>query len=339
MKAVVIALVIAAAFALVVNKDNAENVFKFTAWAEKYNKQYESTAAYDHAFQNFLKFQAKVAKLQAECRRTNCKTQWGMTKFADLSDQEFKSMYLNAQPMHLDAPINVSHIHTRRAPSKFDWRSQNGVVTPVKDQGQCGSCWAFSTTENVESMCFLKYKNQKILGPQQLVDCDPQSQGCGGGWTYWAFEYLINAGGQELESDYPYVAQNQPCQFDKSKIACAVKDFKYAIDPCKSGDCTGQIKLEGQLRDKLAMVGPFSICVNAASWSAYQGGVMSGASCPGGAGYIDHCVQLVGFDMSQNYYIVRNSWNTNWGDQGYIYLQTDSNTCALADVVTYAVIG
>jgi C1A family cysteine protease len=218
-------------------------------------------------------------------------------------------------------------------PATFNWVSQ-GATTPVKDQQQCGSCWAFSTTENFESMTYLATKQLPVLGPQQLVDCDPQSQGCGGGWTYWAFQYLLSAGGQERESDYPYTAQDGTCAFDASKIAAKLTNYTFATTPCESGSCPVQ---DDKLRTQLYAEGPLSICVNAATWSDWTGPEpMTADSCPGDADELDHCVQLVGYDWPNKYWIVRNSWNTDWGQSGFIYLQTEGNTCGLDDVVTYA---
>jgi cathepsin F len=335
MKALLLALFAAAAVsALTVDHTNVENVFKFQAWMSQYDKAYATEREFDHAFSNFVASIARVAQRNA---RANGKTQWGLTKFSDLSPAEFKRSMLGSKlPKHLTHNATVAHHHALpRRPATFDWRDNN-AVSPVKDQQNCGSCWAFSTTENFESMYYLKHKNMKLLAPQQLVDCDPQSQGCGGGWTYWAFEYLANAGGQELEADYPYHAVNQPCAFASGKIAAHIDNpsYKYAIPPCKQGPCPSQD--EKAMRDQLVAIGPFSVCVNAATWNDYQGGVVQGADCSGDAGTIDHCVQVVGYDENQGYWMVRNSWNTNWGDNGYIYLQLDTNTCAIADVVTYA---
>jgi len=336
MKAVIgVLLLAAAASALVINKDNVETVFKFENWQQEFNKHYTTAADYEHAFNNFVATLARIAHKNAN---PHTKATWGLTKFADLSQQEFKRLYLTATP----AKAPHHHVHKigkhalKHAPSSFDWRDK-GAVTAVKDQAQCGSCWASSTTENVESMYFIRHGGAMppVLGPQQLVDCDPQSQGCGGGWTYWAFQYLVNAGGQETEADYPYMAVNQPCKFDASKITVPVKNYSFAIPPCEQGPCSGQAALEGTLRASLATTGPFSICVNAATWNDYSGGVVTGAECAGDASTLDHCVQVVGY--TDSYYLVRNSWNTNWGNAGYIYLERDSNTCGMADVVTFGV--
>jgi len=218
-------------------------------------------------------------------------------------------------------------------PTTFNWVDK-GAITPVKDQQQCGSCWAFSTTENFESQNFLATGTLPVLGPQQLVDCDPQSQGCGGGWTYWAFEYLMTAGGQESEADYPYTAQDGTCAFDATKLSAKLNNYTFATNPCESGSCPTQDDL---LRTNLVAKGPVSICVNAATWSDWSGPEpMTSDSCPGDADELDHCVQLVGYNWPQNYWIVRNSWNTDWGQQGFIFLETGGNCCGLGDVVTFA---
>jgi len=333
----VLACFAVAASALTVTSQNVGTVFKFQAWMEQFDKSYATAAEYDHAFHNFVASLARIAKRDTH----GGKTQWGLTKFSDLSPAEFKKFYLTAKPQKHQGPINLAPKikHARAPPTRFDWRDKN-AVTPVKDQAQCGSCWAFSTTENFESMWFLAGNKLPTLGPQQLVDCDPQSQGCGGGWTYWAFQYLMTAGGQEAEADYPYMARNQPCAFKASAITAYLANYTFAIPACEQGPCQNQN--EDDLQQQLMDHGPMSVCVNAASWSDYTGGVVQGSSCSGDAGGIDHCVQLVGFntdDQGNKYWIVRNSWNTGWGDQGYIYLQFGQNTCAVADVVTYANVG
>jgi len=331
----VLALAVAAS-ALTVTHENVGNVFKFQSWMEQFDKSYTTAAAYDHAFHNFVASVARIAKRNSH----NGKTKWGLTKFSDVSPAEFKATYLGSHPQP-----QTKHVPVAKAPKHlkpldtWDWRD-HGAVTAVKDQAQCGSCWAFSTIENLESMYFLNKTASKgllkILSEQELVDCDPQSQGCGGGWTYWAWEYLIGATGDEREADYPYKAVNQQCQFVKSKVAAPVFGYNYAIPPCKSGPCPSQD--ENMLKKQVQAVGPMSVCVNAQPWQDYQGGVVQGSDCSGDAGGIDHCVQLVGFDWDQGYWIVRNSWNTNWGDKGYIYLQTMANTCAIADVVTFGLV-
>lgn len=328
-----VAAVAASAFS--VTSDNVDAALKFNAFAAQYNKQYQTTAEWDSAFENFKASLARVAAAEAR----GVKGVYGITKFSDLSKEDFRAKYLmpkgsiDIKMMAEKFAVDHSTGPVGADPATFDWRSKN-AVSPVKDQQQCGSCWAFSTTENLESMTFLAGHKMPILAPQQIVDCDSQSSGCGGGWTYWAFEYLLSAGGQETEANYPYTAQDGTCAFDASKIAARLTNYTFATTPCESGSCPTQ---DDVLRHKLATVGPLSICVNAEIWSDWSGPAPIPASeCPGDADELDHCVQLVGYNWNQKYWIVRNSWNTDWGVEGYIYLATGANTCGLGDVVTFA---
>jgi len=335
MKAVVaLALLAVAVQGLVVTPSNVADVFKFQEFIVKYTKDYQTTAQYDAAFHNFQQALKRVAVKESAGIKG-----YGITKFSDLSPQQFRQQYLLPK-----GSIDIGMLKNKfstvvsdndDAPASCDWRNKN-AVTPVKDQQQCGSCWAFSTTENFESMWFLGGNTIPTLAPQQLVDCDPQSQGCGGGWTYWAFEYLMTpgVGGQEGEVSYPYTATTGTCQFNAGDVVARLTNFTFATVPCESGSCPVQDDL---LQTQLNSVGPLSICVNAGTWSDWTGPEpMTADDCPGDAEDLDHCVQLVGYDWNQGYWIVRNSWNTNWGQQGYIYLQTGGNTCGLGDVVTYA---
>jgi C1A family cysteine protease len=338
MRFLIAALLVASATALVVTSANVDAVFKFQSWASKYAKTYETDADYDHAFHNFQASLARIAKRQ----QRKSATVWGLTKFSDLSPAEFKAQYLTANLQGWAAQnFTVAKPSTKAAPTKFDWSSKTATprgaaTTPVKDQQQCGSCWAFSATESMESQWFLGGKPMVTLGPQQLVDCDPQSQGCNGGWTYWAFQYLMTVGGQETETAYPYTAQTGTCAYDAASVAVGpVKGFTYAIPNCESGACTDQGKYEETMKNNLAATGPFSICVNAGSWSDYSSGVLEGADCDGNSADLDHCVQVVGYNWQEGWWKVRNSWNTNWGEAGFIRLQVGQNTCGLADVVTY----
>jgi len=208
------------------------------------------------------------------------------------------------------------------APTSFDWRTKGGVSS-VKNQGQCGSCWAFSATENIESVYQIGGHSMPLLSPQQIVDCDKDCYGCGGGWPYKAFNYVVRAGGQDTDASYPYTARDGSCKFKTNTIGAKIKGYKSIG------------RDEHAMQASLTTVAPFSICVDASQWSHYKSGVMRSNQCGHG---IDHCVQLVGYDSGANppYWIVRNSWGTGWGVSGYIYLEMFKDTCAMADQVTTA---
>merc|ERR1712060_871597 len=241
--------------------------------------------------------------------------------------------------------------------SGIDWRKTT-AVTPVKNQGQCGSCWAFSATEAIESQMILTTggKYDFTLSPQQIASCTPSTgtygcQGCNGGFTEGAYEYVKSAPGLANGFYIPYsqsLTETEPtASCPTAKVAqitgeykelsgsyAQVSGYSYAVPPCTSGSCEHQ--------DLTAFAAalehtPLSVCVNAGVWNDYTGGVLTSAACgPMGAEYQDHCVMAVGFNSSAPtpYWIVRNSWATTWGEQGYIYLEMAKNTCGVADDAT-----
>merc|ERR1712060_261490 len=241
--------------------------------------------------------------------------------------------------------------------SGIDWRKTT-AVTPVKNQGQCGSCWAFSATEAIESQLILKTgaKYDITLSPQQIASCTPDSGsygclGCNGGFTEGAYEYVKSAPG--LANGF-YIPYEQSLTQTENTKACPtakvdaitgeyeqlsgsyaqVSGYSYATPPCTSGSCANQ-----NLKQFAAALEqtPLSVCVNAGVWNDYTGGVLTSAACGSmGADSQDHCVMAVGFNSTAPtpYWIVRNSWATTWGEEGYIYLEMAKNTCGLADDAT-----
>jgi len=250
-----------------------------------------------------------------------------------MTPQEFKNTYLGCRSQNQLQNKTLTSTTTRTvgpevSPSSFDWRtSSKNILTPVYNQGQCGSCWAFSATESIESQWAMAGNTLVSLSPQQIVDCDTQSDGCGGGWTQNAYETIVSEGGQELWSSYPYTARNGRCQFDKSKVVAHITGYSNVYP-----------NNENSMASWLAQYGPISICVDASPWNDYNGGVMTAQQC---GNNIDHCVLAVGYNTDSNppYWIVRNSWGTDWGvQQGFIYLEFGTNTCDLAYEPTSATV-
>jgi cathepsin F len=300
----------------------------FTAWKATYNKVY-SAEEEPSRLQNF---KASLDRIAAR-NSVGSSATFGLTKFSDLSPEEFKSFYLGYRSTGRRADVEVLSSNIE-APQTFDWRNQNGksAVTPVKDQAQCGSCWAFSVTENIESeYCLAKNIDCNTLAPlapQQIVDCDQSDSGCDGGDPPTAYQYVISAGGLEDQSNYPYTGQDGNCNFQQNEVAVTISNWKYGT----------QNSDETTMMNNLVSVGPLSICVYAEPWQDYTGGVLMASDCQG---TIDHCVQLVGYDMTAQpttFWSVRNSWGTDWGESGYIRLQYGQDTCSCADEVTTAVI-
>jgi len=238
--------------------------------------------------------------------------------------------------MPRNGPVEVAEITDEMraaAPDSLDW-STKGATTAVKDQGQCGSCWAYSATEGIESGLFMASGTLEQLSEQQIISCDKSDSGCNGGDLPTAFDYVSKAGGIDTQSDYPDQSSASgstgSCKSFDKKVK--VTGWKYAIPPCDSGACQNQ--KESDLMAALNTYGPLSVCVNAETWDGYSSGILQG-KCSGSASALDHCVQLVGYDKSANYWKVRNSWAADWGEDGFIRLPMGENSCGIADEATY----
>jgi len=301
-----------------------ENYLAWNNWKKTHNKVYSSSGEESARFVNFLESLERVEKRNQKAENPV----FGLTKFSDLTPEEFKSNYLGYIPRLSNEPRPILHVPEGVAPNTFDWRTKN-KVTPVKDQGQCGSCWAFSVAENVESMWMIAKgidaASMSPLSPQEIVDCDTSDSGCNGGDPPTAYEYIKSAGGLETESDYPYTATDGDCSFDSSKVFSTISGWGYAT----------QNQDENEMQSQLATKGPLSICVDAESWNDYNGGILMANDC---GTSLDHCVLAVGYDTSAStpYWLVRNSWGESWGESGYIRLQFGQDTCGLATEATSA---
>jgi len=238
----------------------------------------------------------------------------GITKFMDLTPEEFRSQFANH--VHTNSAEKRPYLFVDRLATAIDWRSM-GAVTKVK-VGECGSA-ALSAAEAVESFHFLKTGKLVELSPQQLISCNKDGGGCERGEPSASYSYLIGAGGLESEADYPYTNSNGTCKFNASKVVAGTRPTGYTSIP----------RIEAQLINALN-IGPPSVCVAADAWQTYQGGVLR--SCPGS---INLCAQVVGYDTIENFWVVRSQWGPDWGESGYIYLEMGHDVCQLTQDATF----
>ena len=207
------------------------------------------------------------------------------------------------------------------------------MTTPVKDQMQCGSCWAFSATETIESAWARAGNALTVFSPQQIVSCDKTDSGCNGGLPTNAFDYVKGAGGMCANTAYPYTSGTGNTGTCKSPLPAlvggTVSKWAYSSTICQG--FTACVEDSSAQAAALQANGPVSVALDASAWSSYTGGVMTSASCSSSPRKMDHAVQLVGYnaDAATPYWIVRNSWAASWGEQGYIYLAMGANTCGL----------
>jgi len=237
-------------------------------------------------------------------------------------------------------------------PPAFDWR-QKGAVTKVKDQGTVGTCWAFSTTGNLEGQWFLSSGKLIPLSEEQLVDCDNLDCGVFGGWPYNAFTYTIQAGGIEAEKTLPYccgTGECFPCMADKNQTFCGPPppfcNRTCIADPSKFvANIRGWKALpkdEAQLQLQLTQIGPLSVCLDASWLEYYEGGVWDPLSWMCDPESLDHAVLIVGYGVEDTivgkypYWVVKNSWGADWGESGYFRITRGYGSCGINTMVTTA---
>ena len=257
---------------------------------------------------------------------------WGFTlttnEYADLESSEFTRIYNGLLPTARRS--NTTRVHqpsNLELPDKVDWRDQ-GVVTKVKNQGQCGSCWAFSTTGSLEGQHALKTGKLVSLSEQQLVDCSGKygNQGCNGGLMDQAFQYIKANGGDDTESSYPYRGEDGTCEYNPANVGATLTG--YTDVKSKSTD---------DLKNAVGTVGPISVAMDAShmSFQLYHSGVYSPWFCS--ETKLDHGVLAVGYGNTdgKDYWLVKNSWGDSWGMDGYFMIEVKGNKCGIATQASY----
>ncbi|XP_059159055.1 procathepsin L-like [Physella acuta] len=253
----------------------------------------------------------------------------GVNKYTDMNEQEFSETMNGYRRSNKNKHSNLLHVagDVKDLPDEVDWRTE-GYVTDVKDQGVCGSCWAFATTGAVEGQNFKKTGTLTSLSEQNLVDCSGKfgNNGCNGGLMPYAYEYIKENDGIDTEASYPYEGVESFCRFQPSNVGANV---------------TGYIEVryedEDALQDAVANVGPVSVAIHVTSkFQQYSGGVFYDTDC--NPDLVDHAVLVVGYGTYQGdeYWLVKNSWGESWGIKGYIMMARNKNNhCGIATAASY----
>lgn len=318
----------------------------FAQYVVRYNKSYEpGSDEYDRRFAAFRDSLDRIARRNA----SGDTARYGLTTFSDFTPDEFRRDVLSSPPADLDdvvrqlfpdlavlgddndiGPLLLQPISPKNKPAvrgqypdHFDWRNRS-AVTAVKNQLNCGACWAISTVENVESMYAIATGQLVEFSVQQMVDCSNNSNhGCNGGDTCAAMQWLReNRIKLATERAYPFTATTGKCRSTVSDVTAELVDYT----------CERLVGNEERMLDLIANVGPLATAVDATAWQDYLGGIIR-YHCDAGR---NHAVQVVGYDLRGEvpHYIVRNSWGSQYGHGGYLYIAVGKNLCGIAEEVS-----
>ncbi|XP_072392908.1 cathepsin L-like proteinase [Diabrotica undecimpunctata] len=312
-------LFIFAAALIVTTSANLSAFDKWTSFKATHNKSY-----------NVIEDKLRFAVFQENIRKIdehNAKYENGeetyylaVNKFSDWSSAEFQAMLDSQMANRSKQSFTKKHVvdPNFQAAEEVDWRQT--AVLEVKDQGNCGACWAFSTTGAIEGQLAI-HKNQRVpLSEQELIDCNIVNIGCIGGFMTDAFDYIMDHG-LASETQYKYNARDGVCKNVQNKQLSSISDY-VELD-----------ETEDALVSAVASAGPVSMAVNGNLWQFYGGGVFNSTNCDD---TLNHAVLAVGY--TKDLFIIKNSWGTIWGEQGYIRVARGYNLCGLNLLNSYPIL-
>ncbi|XP_046669393.1 procathepsin L-like [Homalodisca vitripennis] len=305
----------------------------------QHNKSYSSDTEERFRMKIFMDNKNKIAKHNSRFEKGEVSFKLAMNHYGDMFHHEFVStlngfrrskrvtndMFDGVTPSFFIEPANME------LAKSVDWRKA-GAVTPVKDQGHCGSCWSFSATGSLEGQHFRKTGKLVSLSEQNLVDCSRKygNEGCNGGLMDNAFKYIKNNHGIDTEQSYPYEAEDKQCRYSPSDAGASDSGF---VDLPEGN--------EKKLMSAVAIIGPVSVAIDASheSFQFYSQGVYYESDCS--STELDHGVLVVGYgtEGQNDYWLVKNSWGLTWGDQGYIKMaRNKDNNCGIASAASYPLV-
>ncbi|XP_012444595.1 thiol protease aleurain [Gossypium raimondii] len=306
---------------------HTRRAISFARFAYKHGKRYEDVEEIKLRFQIFK----DNMDLIRSANKKGLPYSLSVNQFADLTWDEFRKHRIGAA-QNCSATRKGNHQLTDVVlPESKDWR-ESGIVSPVKNQGSCGSCWAFSTTGALEAAYHQAFGKGISLSEQQLVDCAGafNNFGCNGGLPSQAFEYIKYNGGLDTEEAYPYTAKDGQCTFSSENVGVQVIDAVNIT-----------LGSEDELKHAVAMVRPVSVAFEVVpSFNFYKSGVYTSDKCGNTSSDVNHAVLAVGYGIENGvpYWLIKNSWGAEWGDKGYFKMEMGKNMCGVATCASYPVV-
>jgi len=305
----------------------SRQALSFARFAHRYGKSYGCEVEMKLRFSIF----SENLKLIKSHNRKGLSYTMGVNRFADWTWEEFRRHRLGAA-QNCSATTKGNHkITDDLLPGMKDWR-ETGIVSPVKDQGHCGSCWTFSTTGALEAAYKQAFGKAVSLSEQQLVDCAGafNNFGCNGGLPSQAFEYVKHNGGLDTEEAYPYTGKDSECKFSSENVGVQVLD---------SVNIT--LGAEDELQHAVAFVRPVSVAFEVVNgFRLYKDGVFTSDTCGTTPMDVNHAVLAVGYGVENGvpYWLIKNSWGADWGDNGYFKMEMGKNMCGVSTCASYPIV-
>lgn len=305
---------------------------QFRDFMRMYNKQYATMEEYKSRFETYKKTLKFIATHNADTTKTH---KVGINHFADMTDEEFSQKITPKvdRPLEGNGAQFVHELSNVELPSSLDWRTK-GAVTPVKDQGVCGSCYTFGSAGSLEGAYQIATGDLVSVSEQQLVDCSwnipLQTLGCDGGFAPVVLQWVIDNGGVATEASYPYLMQDGYCRASDRSSGIVVKAYVNVTEG------------EGNLQDAVVL-GPVAVAVDAShpDFRFYVSGVYYQPACGNTPADLDHEVLVIGYGTynGQDYWLIKNSWSTHWGHQGFGMMSRNrNNNCGIATQPVYPIV-
>lgn len=328
MKTLTLAVLAALLVVSIGARTEAEFKTEFVSWMKRHNKSFQPSE-FKERYGIWKKNQLYIDTHNAEYEKGVHSYKLEMNRFGSMTNEEFAAFYNGFRPFeNPNAEDFEVPAYLGATPTSWDWRDY-GAVTPVKNQLQCGSCYTFSTTGSMEGCLQIKTKKLISFSEQNLIDCSSNlkygNHGCNGGLMTNAMDYIIANKGLDTEESYPYEAKQGSCRYNATYNMGTLTGYQNI----KKGN-------ESDLQ-YAAWLGPVSVAIDASqsSFQFYKSGVYYAPKCS--STNLDHGVLLVGWgvDGADQYWIVKNSWGTDWGQAGYIWMaRNKDNNCGIATQAT-----